>query len=54
MPLAEVGDVRAGGLEDPQPQQAEHRHQREVIWVGRLAGRCQHRLELQVGEPSPG
>jgi hypothetical protein len=31
--LAEVGDVRAGGLEDPQAEQAEHRHQREVGWV---------------------
>ncbi len=31
--LAEVGDVRAGGLEDPQAEQAEHGHQREVAWV---------------------
>ena len=31
--LAEVGDVRAGGLEDPQAEQPEHGHQREVAWV---------------------
>jgi hypothetical protein len=32
--LAEVGDVRAGGFEDPQAEQAEHGHQREVAWIG--------------------
>jgi len=31
--LSEVGDVRAGGFEDPQAEQAEHGHQREVIRV---------------------
>jgi hypothetical protein len=30
--LAEVGDVGAGDLEDPQAQQSEHGHQREVAW----------------------
>jgi len=29
--LAEVGDVRGGGLEDPQAEQPEHRHQREIV-----------------------
>jgi hypothetical protein len=29
--LAEVVDVRTGGLEDPQSEQPEHRHQGEVI-----------------------
>jgi hypothetical protein len=28
--LAQVGDVRAGGLEDPQAEQPEHGHEREV------------------------
>ena len=28
--FAEVGDVRASGFEDPQAEQAEHGHQREV------------------------
>jgi hypothetical protein len=51
MLLAQVADVGAGGLEDPQPKQAEHRHQREVVRVRRLAGGGQHGLELQVGEP---
>jgi hypothetical protein len=31
--FAEVGDVPSGGLEDPQAQQAEHGHQREVARV---------------------
>jgi hypothetical protein len=31
--LAEVGDVRAGGLEDPQAEQPEHGHQGEVAPV---------------------
>jgi hypothetical protein len=48
--LAEVGDVRAGGFEDPQAQQAEHGHQREVAWAIRLPRRGEQGLELQVGE----
>jgi hypothetical protein len=28
--LAEIGDIAAGGFEDPQAEQAEHGHQREV------------------------
>jgi hypothetical protein len=31
--LAEVGDVRAGGFEDPQAEQSQHGHQREVARV---------------------
>jgi hypothetical protein len=31
--FAEVGDVRAGGLEDPQAEEAEHGHEREVARV---------------------
>lgn len=31
--FAEVGDVRSGSLEDPQAEQPEHGHQREVIRV---------------------
>jgi hypothetical protein len=46
--LAEIGDVRGGGLEDPQ---AEHDYQREAGRVRRLAGGGEQRLELQVGEP---
>ena len=49
--LAEIGDVRGGGLEDPQAEQAEHGHQREVGRVRRLPGGGEQRLELQVGEP---
>lgn len=32
--LAQVGDVRAGGFEDPQAKKAEHGHQREVARIG--------------------
>jgi hypothetical protein len=32
--LAEIGDIGAGRLEDPQPEQAEHRNQREVAPAG--------------------
>ena len=31
--LAEVGDVRTGGFEDPQAEQPEHGYQREVARV---------------------
>ncbi len=52
--LAEVGDVGAGGLEDPQAQQPEHGHQGEVVIAGRFAGGGQQRLELQMGESKCG
>ena len=37
--LAEVVDVGAGGFEDPQPEQAEHGDQGEVVRVRRRRGR---------------
>jgi hypothetical protein len=49
--FAKVGDVRAGGLEDPQAEQAEHGHKREVAGIGRLAGRGEQGLELKMSEP---
>jgi len=52
--LAEIGDIRAGGLEDPQAQQAEHGHQREVARVRGLPGGGEQGLELQVREPERG
>ena len=52
--FAEVGDLGAGGFEDPQAEQPEHRDQGEVVRVCRLAGRGQHRFELQVGQPEGG
>jgi hypothetical protein len=52
--FADIGDVRAGGLEYPQAQQPEHGHQREVARVRRLPGGGEQRLELQVGEPQRG
>jgi len=48
--FAEVGDVRAGGLEDPQAEQPEHGHQREAALVRRFTGGGKQRFELQVGE----
>jgi hypothetical protein len=52
--LAEVADVCGGGLEDPQAQQAEHGHQREVAQVRRFACCGEESLELQVGEAQGG
>jgi hypothetical protein len=52
--FAEVGDVRAGGFEDPQAQQAEHGHQREVAGAGGYPGCGEQRFELQVGESQGG
>ena len=37
------------GFEDPQPEQAEHGHQGEVVAVARLARGREHGLELQMG-----
>ena len=37
--LAEGFDVGAGGLEDPQAQEAEHGDEGEVVGVGRIPGR---------------
>jgi len=52
--VAEVGDVGAGGFEDPQPEQSEHRDQGEVVEVGRLAGGGEQRLKLQMRQPKGG
>ena len=52
--FAEVGDVRGGGLKDPQAGQAEHGHQGEVAWVRRFPGGGEQGFELQVGEPQGG
>jgi hypothetical protein len=49
--LAQVVDVRADRLEDPQSKQAQQAHEREVKGVGRLSGGGEHRLELQVRQP---
>jgi hypothetical protein len=49
--FAEAGDVGAGGFEDPQAQQAGHRHQREITRVRRLPCCGEQRPGLQVGEP---
>jgi len=38
MLFAEVGNVGAGGLEDPQAQEAEHRYQCEVAGMGGFPG----------------
>jgi len=41
----------SSGLEDPQTEQAEQAHEREVERVARLSGRVEHRLELEVRQP---
>jgi hypothetical protein len=52
--FTEVGDVGAGGLEDPQAEQPEHGHQRKIAWIPGVAGRAEQGLELQVREPQSG
>ena len=54
MLFPEVGNVCAGGLEDPQAEQPKHGDQREVAWMRRLAGGGEQGLELQVGEAQGG
>jgi hypothetical protein len=49
--LGQVGDVGAGGFEDAQAGQTQHRDQREVVAVGRPAGGGQDCFELLVPEP---
>lgn len=39
------------GFEDPQPEQAEHRDQREVVAVGRQPCGREQGLELKMTEP---
>jgi hypothetical protein len=50
----QVGNVRACGFEDPQPEESEHRDQREVAVVDRVAGCGKDRFELQVGQAQGG
>jgi hypothetical protein len=52
--LAQVGDVRAGGLEDPQAQQAEHGHQREVAWIGDWRAAASRASNCRRVKPSVG
>jgi hypothetical protein len=52
--LAEVGDVGAGGFEDPQAEQAEHCDEGEVACVRRFAAGGEHCFELQVCESERG
>jgi hypothetical protein len=46
--LTEVFDVAAGGLEEPQPQNPEHRDEREAASVGRGPRGSEQCLELQM------
>jgi hypothetical protein len=46
--------MSAGGFEDPQAEQPQHGHEREVAGISRLPTRGQQGLELQVGKPKSG
>ena len=46
--LAEIADAGTAGLEDPQPEQAKERDEREVVRILRQPGGGDQRLELQV------
>jgi hypothetical protein len=48
MLFAQVGDVGAAGLEDPQAKQPEHGHKRKVAAMGGLPGRGEEGFELQM------
>jgi hypothetical protein len=48
--FTQIADVGAGGFEDPQVEQAEHGHQREVVGVRGFPSGGEQGLELQVGE----
>jgi hypothetical protein len=50
--LADVADVRSGRLEDPQPQEAEHGHQSEVVPVRAASGSSPRSLHDTA--PAPG
>jgi hypothetical protein len=52
--VAEVGDVGAGGVEDPRAGNAGHGRQREAAGVGDCRAADEQRLDLQVGEPEGG
>jgi hypothetical protein len=52
--LAQIVDVGRAGLEDAQPEEAEHGHQGEVVRVGRLPRGGQQGLELQMRQAEGG
>jgi hypothetical protein len=52
--FAEALDVAAGCLEHAQPEEPQHRHQRQVEAIGRVPASDQQSLELQMGESQRG
>jgi hypothetical protein len=46
--LAQIADGGAAGFEDPQPEQAQHGDQREIVRIVGQPGGGDQRLELQV------
>jgi hypothetical protein len=52
--LAEGFDVGAGGLEDSQAEESEHRHGCEVVEVRGVAAGGQECLELEMVQPEGG
>jgi hypothetical protein len=52
--FSEIADVRGAGFEDPQPDQAEHGDEREVVRVVRQSRGGDHCLELQVAQSEGG
>ncbi len=49
--FTEVVDLGADGLEDPQAEEPEQAHEREVELVAGLSGGGEQRLDLQVRHP---
>ena len=54
MLLAQVVDIGADRLEDPQAEQAQEADEGEVVGVGRFPGGGEHGFELQVRQPEGG
>jgi hypothetical protein len=52
--LTQIGDVGGTGLEDAQPEEAEHAHQGEIVRVGRLPRGVQQGLELKMRQAEGG
>ena len=52
--VAEVGEVGAGGVEDPRAEQAGQGRRREAAGAGACRAAGEQRLDLPVGEPQGG
>jgi hypothetical protein len=52
--FAEVADAEAAGFKDPEAEQSEQGHEREVVDVVRQPGGGDQGFELQMSQPRSG